>query len=301
MRDFWRGAGAASREFASRFTGSTRPLRVRRAPAVRLDQLHHRPRRLHAARPRLLQRQAQRGQPRGQPRRHRRQPLVELRRRGRDRRPRGASRCARASSATSWPRCCLARACRCCSAATRSAARQGGNNNAWCQDNEISWYEWGLRERAGRAATTSRAGCIALRRRPSACSAASKFLAGREQEGSGLPDVWWFRPDGRRMTQRDWEDHGAHVVGVFLNGEEIADRTPEGRADRRRLVPAAVQRPPRGRDASRCRRGASARRGRTSCARPSPSCRAGRRAPRRPRASVRRDRALDAAAAAGTP
>ena len=32
-----------------------------------------------------------------------------------------------------------------------------------------------------------------------------EFLAGREVEGSGLPDVWWFRPDGRRMTQRDWQ------------------------------------------------------------------------------------------------
>jgi glycogen operon protein len=54
-----------------------------------------------------------------------------------------------------------------------------------------------------------------------------KFLAGREQEGSGLPDVWWFRPDGRRMTQRDWE-HQPHFLGVFLNGQEIADRTPQG-------------------------------------------------------------------------
>jgi isoamylase len=54
-----------------------------------------------------------------------------------------------------------------------------------------------------------------------------RFLAGREQEGSGLPDVWWFRPDGRRMTQRDWEEHG-HVLGVFLNGQEIADRTERG-------------------------------------------------------------------------
>ena len=66
--------------------GLQRPLRVRRPPPVRLDQLHHRPRRLHAARPRLLQRQAQRGQPRGQPGRHGRQPLLEPRRRGPDRR-----------------------------------------------------------------------------------------------------------------------------------------------------------------------------------------------------------------------
>ena len=99
-----------------------RPLRGRRAPAVRLDQLHHRPRRLHAARPRLLQREAQRGQPRGQPRRHRRQPLLELRRRGRRPTTRRSTRCARASSATSSPRCCSPRACRCCSAATSSAA-----------------------------------------------------------------------------------------------------------------------------------------------------------------------------------
>ena len=63
-----------------------RPLPVRRAPPVRLDQLRHRARRLHAARPRLLQREAQRGQRRGQPRRHRRQPLLELRRRGAHRR-----------------------------------------------------------------------------------------------------------------------------------------------------------------------------------------------------------------------
>ena len=75
-----------------------RPLRGRRPPPVRVDQLHHRPRRLHAARPRLLQREAQRGQPRGQPRRHRRQPLLELRRRGRDRRP-GDQRAAGAPAA----------------------------------------------------------------------------------------------------------------------------------------------------------------------------------------------------------
>ena len=70
--------------------GVLRPLPRRRAVAVRLDQLHHRARRLHAARPGVLRREAQRGQRRGQPGRHRQQPLVELRRRGRDRRRGGA-------------------------------------------------------------------------------------------------------------------------------------------------------------------------------------------------------------------
>ena len=67
-----------------------RPVRGRHPAADGVDQLRHRPRRLHAARPRLLQRQAQRGQRRGQPRRRVAQPLVELRRRGRDRRRRVA-------------------------------------------------------------------------------------------------------------------------------------------------------------------------------------------------------------------
>ena len=44
------------------------------------------------------------------------------------------------------------------------------------------------------------------------------FLTGDEPLGSGLPDAWWFRPDGLRMTRRNWEDDGARCLGVFLNG-----------------------------------------------------------------------------------
>ena len=102
---------------------------------------------------------------------------------------------------------------------------QGGNNNAWCQDNEISWFEWGLRgPQAELYDFTER---LIRLRRDHPVFRRGKFLAGREQEGSGLPDVWWFRPDGRRMTQRDW-DQQPRVLGVFLNGQEIADRTPQG-------------------------------------------------------------------------
>jgi glycogen operon protein len=105
------------------------------------------------------------------------------------------------------------------------ARSQGGNNNAWCQDTEISWYEWGLRgHQAELYDFTQR--LIGLRQRHPVFRR-GKFLAGREQVGSGLPDVWWFRPDGRRMTQRDW-DQQPHVLGVFLNGQEIADRSPRG-------------------------------------------------------------------------
>jgi isoamylase len=105
------------------------------------------------------------------------------------------------------------------------ARSQGGNNNAWCQDNEISWYEWGLRGHQAELHDFTQRLIRVRQQHP--VFRRGKFLAGREQEGSGLPDVWWFRPDGRRMTQRDW-DQQPHVLGVFLNGQEIADRTPRG-------------------------------------------------------------------------
>ena len=54
------------------------------------------------------------------------------------------------------------------------------------------------------------------------------FLTGTEQADSGAPDVWWFRPDGRAMTRRDWERGDASAIGAFLNGSEIMAETREG-------------------------------------------------------------------------
>ena len=55
----------------------------------------------------------------------------------------------------------------------------------------------------------------------------SSFLRGREVKGSGLPDVWWFRADGNKMTRRDWQG-GEHLLGMFLNGREITNPGPQG-------------------------------------------------------------------------
>ena len=86
VRDFWRGNTHGVSELAVRLLGLTRHLRPRRPRQYVERQLRHRPRRLHPARSGHLQRQAQRGQRRVQPRRHRRQPILELRRGGRGRR-----------------------------------------------------------------------------------------------------------------------------------------------------------------------------------------------------------------------
>jgi isoamylase len=102
---------------------------------------------------------------------------------------------------------------------------QHGNNNAWCQDNEISWFDW---ESVDSDLLEFTKRLIRLRQEHPVFRRAS-FLTGREVRGSGLPDVWWFRPDGRRMTQKDWQREDAHSLGVFLNGLEIPNRTPDGK------------------------------------------------------------------------
>jgi isoamylase len=107
------------------------------------------------------------------------------------------------------------------------ARTQGGNNNGWCQDSEISWFDWDLDERAiGQFAFTKR--LIELRQEHPVFHRRD-FLSGEDPDGSGgLPDAWWFRPsDGRRMTQHDWSE-GAKALGLFLNGDGIAAPGPAG-------------------------------------------------------------------------
>jgi glycogen operon protein len=101
---------------------------------------------------------------------------------------------------------------------------QHGNNNAYCQDNEISWFSWELSDEQRQLLAFTRRlielrGAHPVFRR-------GDFLAGEERMGSGKPDVHWFRPDGLRMTLRNWRA-GWLTLGVFLNGAEIPtlDRT----------------------------------------------------------------------------
>jgi glycogen operon protein len=102
---------------------------------------------------------------------------------------------------------------------------QQGNNNAWCQDNELSWHDWELDDRRERLLAFTRRVLEVRRAHP--VFRRSRFLNGHGG-GSPLPDAWWFRPDGRAMARRDWEDQGLLVVGLFLNGREIGTTTPEG-------------------------------------------------------------------------
>jgi glycogen operon protein len=103
---------------------------------------------------------------------------------------------------------------------------QGGNNNAWCQDNEISWFAWELDDERRELLEFARR--LIFMRRHHPVFRRRYFLQGRSFSGSGVPDVWWFRPDGRRMARRDWENAELRTLGVFLNGDELHETTARG-------------------------------------------------------------------------
>jgi isoamylase len=102
---------------------------------------------------------------------------------------------------------------------------QGGNNNAWCLDSEISWYDWALDDDARQLREFTQR--LIRLRRDHCTFRRESFLRGAPVNDSPLPDVWWFRLDGRRMTRRDWE-HGEATLGMFLNGQAIRHPGPHG-------------------------------------------------------------------------
>ncbi len=92
---------------------------------------------------------------------------------------------------------------------------QGGNNNAYCQDNPIAWMKWdGLSERDAAFHAFVR-GLIALRKRYPLLRHRN-FLHGHEIDGNGTRDVVWFKPDGQEMHEGAWGDGNARVVGLLL-------------------------------------------------------------------------------------
>ncbi|CAM5586839.1 Glycogen operon protein OS=Streptomyces albaduncus OX=68172 GN=FHS32_007078 PE=3 SV=1 [Streptomyces griseoloalbus] len=106
---------------------------------------------------------------------------------------------------------------------------QGGNNNAYCQDNEVSWIDWKLGEdQRGLVDFTRR--LIALRRDHPVLRR-RRFFRGETPRNvdQPLPDLVWLAPDAREMSDDDWTRSDAHSVGVFLNGDAIAEPDPRGR------------------------------------------------------------------------
>ena len=101
---------------------------------------------------------------------------------------------------------------------------QKGNNNAYCQDNEISWINW---ESADGELLDFVRGLIALRAEHPIFRRRGWFQ-GRSIRGSRLTDIGWFRPDGTEMSDEDWRAAFARALAVFLNGNGIQSRDERG-------------------------------------------------------------------------
>ncbi|WP_229827593.1 glycogen debranching protein GlgX [Klenkia taihuensis] len=103
---------------------------------------------------------------------------------------------------------------------------QLGNNNAYCQDSEISWLDWGDID-ADLWTFTSR--LVALRRSSPALRQEA-FFDGHEVPGSGgTRDLAWFAPGGGLITNEEWFDTGLQTIGMYLDGRGIRHRDQRGR------------------------------------------------------------------------
>ncbi len=103
---------------------------------------------------------------------------------------------------------------------------QGGNNNAYCQDNEISWFEWNLdRTRRELLAFTRRV--IALRRAHPALRR-RQFFYGRRIRGSEVKDLTWLRPDGREMSEEEWQNPLTRALGLRMSGDALDEVDARG-------------------------------------------------------------------------
>ena len=96
---------------------------------------------------------------------------------------------------------------------------QGGNNNAYAQDNETTWIDWSAADQARIAFV---AGLAAFRRRHPAVDM-DRFLTGLAAAPDGLPDVRWLTPSGADMSEADWHAADAPVLGVLLH-DDAEDR-----------------------------------------------------------------------------
>ena len=107
------------------------------------------------------------------------------------------------------------------------ARTQRGNNNSYCQDNELSWVDWKLDERRralldfARKMFAIRAENPVLRRRT--------FFRGEIVDHRGVKDLTWLRADGAEMQEADWEHASAHALGMLINGDATDETDDKGR------------------------------------------------------------------------
>jgi isoamylase len=101
---------------------------------------------------------------------------------------------------------------------------QGGNNNAYCQDNEVSWINW---DKADHDLLEFTKKLIALYRNHPVFSR-RRWFQGQPIKGVGIEDIAWFLPDGSEMTEENWTNDFAKSLAVYLNGHGLRSLDEKG-------------------------------------------------------------------------
>ena len=104
---------------------------------------------------------------------------------------------------------------------------QRGNNNAYCQDNEVSWLDWQLDDSQGRLLDFTRR-LLALRRAHPVFHRRD-FFQGRPIHGGEAKDIVWLKPDGTEMSDQEWSHEFARCLGVYLSGASLTETDARGR------------------------------------------------------------------------
>ncbi|MFE9138549.1 glycogen debranching protein GlgX [Streptomyces sp. NPDC007355] len=107
---------------------------------------------------------------------------------------------------------------------------QGGNNNAYCQDNEVSWVRWPKADSEAETTLLRFTRAMVRLRRDHPVFRRRRFFHGRPVEGTHdeLTDIAWFTPEGEEMKARDWQAAHAQALTVFLNGNAISEPGTQG-------------------------------------------------------------------------
>ena len=103
---------------------------------------------------------------------------------------------------------------------------QTGNNNSYCQDNEISWVDWNLDPRRESLLEFTRGVIQLFHDHP--VLRRSHFFQGRSIRGSTVKDLSWFRPDGKEMTEEDWNNGENRCFGLSLSGDALDELDSRG-------------------------------------------------------------------------
>jgi isoamylase len=96
---------------------------------------------------------------------------------------------------------------------------QKGNNNAYCQDNEISWLNWQRSEKQNRLFEFTKK--LIEFRREHAVFRRPKFFQGRRVRGGEIKDVMWFNPGGNEMSDEEWNSPFVRCLGMLISGDAV--------------------------------------------------------------------------------